>query len=254
MPRGLISAVKTKLASGKFAMAHLLKLELNTTYKYTDFANDIVDGPVDTYTANGFLQGIGAITESSNINIGSMDISISAVNQTIVSDVLNNGHLHRNVTVKRAILNDDNTVAGSFQIYAGFIEGMSIRDSADTSIINFAVANHWADFERIEGRRTNESSQQHYFSGDKCFEFADQAGKRVYWGNVDVIDFTEDELNWQHGGPEDSDVPPGTTIAHGPSDIQLDIQPEPEPQPQTGPSYQEHPNILGGGLNPMLAG
>ena len=211
MPRGLSSAVKTKLASGKFTMAHLVKLELNTTYKYTDYAVNIVDGS-DTYVPNGFLRGIGAVTENASINIGSIDIAVSSATQTILSDVLTNGHLNRNVTIKRAILDTDDTVVtdGTFQIYAGYIEGMAITDRQGDSVINFAVANHWADFQRIEGRRTNDSSQQHFFDGDKAFEFTSQAGKKLYWGNVDIVTFDE-HPNWTFG-----DLPPGTTIAPEP--------------------------------------
>ena len=211
MPRGLSSAVKTKLASGKFTMAHLVKLELNTTYKYTDYAVNIVDGS-DTYVPNGFLHGIGAIAETATINNGSIDIAVSSATQTILSDVLTNGHLNRSVTIKRTILDTDDTVvtSGTFQIYAGYIEGMSITDRQGDSIINFAVANHWADFQRIEGRRTNDSSQQHFFDGDKAFEFTSQAGKKLYWGNVDIVTFDE-HPNWTFG-----DLPPGTTIAPEP--------------------------------------
>lgn len=213
MPRGLSSAVKSKLESGKFTMAHLVKLELNTTYKYTDYSVNIVDGS-DTYVPNGFLRGIGAVSESSSINIGSIDITVSSATQTILSDVLNNGHLNRNVTIKRAILDTDDSVvtSGTFQIYAGYIEGMSITDTQGDSVITFAVANHWSDFMRFEGRRTNDSSQQHFFNGDKAFEFTSQAGKRLYWGNVDVITFSEEEIaNWHSGNP-DADVMPGTFV------------------------------------------
>ena len=132
-------------------MAHLVKLELNTTYKYTDYAVNIVAGS-DTYVPNGFLHGIGAIAETATINIGSIDIAVSSATQTILCDVLTNGHLNRNVTIKRTILDTDDTVvtSGTFQIYAGYIEGMSITDRQGDSIINFAVANHWSDFQRIE--------------------------------------------------------------------------------------------------------
>ena len=213
MPRGLSSAVKSKLESGKCTMAHLVKLELNTTYKYTDYAVNIVDGS-DTYVPNGFLRGIGAVSESSSINIGSIDITVSSATQTILSDVLNNGHLNRSVTIKRAILDTDDTVvtSGTFQIYAGYIEGMSITDTQGDSVITFAVANHWSDFMRFEGRRTNDSSQQHFFNGDKAFEFTSQAGKKLYWGNVNVVTFSEEEIaNW-HSGHPDADVSPGTYV------------------------------------------
>ena len=89
--RGLSSDVKTQLASGSFIMAHLVKLELNTSYYFTDSNSDIVDG-ADTYSANGFLHGLSAVSESANININSLELKISGINQTIISDVLTNGH------------------------------------------------------------------------------------------------------------------------------------------------------------------
>ena len=181
--RSLSSDVKTQLASGSFNMVHLVKLELNSTYYYTDSNSDVVDGS-DTYTANGFLQGLSAVTESSNINIGSTTLRISGVNQTIISDTLNNGHLHRAITIKRAILDDSDAVIDTFEIYKGFVEGMSITDSGETSSVNFSVANHWADFERIEGRATNNSSQQNFFDSDLGFEFSDQVNKRIVWGDI----------------------------------------------------------------------
>ena len=181
--RGLSSDVKTQLASGSFMMAHLVKLELNTTYYFTDSNSDIVDGS-DTYTANGFLHGLSAVSESANININSMALKISGINQTIISDVLTNGHLHRTVTIKRAILDDSQALIDTFFIYKGFIEAMNITDSGESSSVNFSIANHWADFARISGRTTNNSSQQHFFDNDLGFEFADQASKRIMWGDI----------------------------------------------------------------------
>ena len=113
-----------------------------------------------------------------------MTLVISAVNQTVVSDVLTNGHLHRAVTVKHAILDDSDAVIETFEIYKGFIESMSISDSGDKSKISFGVANHWSDFDRIEGRLTNSSSQQHHHDGDLGFDFVPQVGRNLYWGNL----------------------------------------------------------------------
>ena len=181
--RGLSSDVKTQLASGSFIMAHLVKLELNTSHYFTDSNSDIVDGS-DTYSANGFLHGLSAVSESANININSLELKISGINQTIVSDVLTNGHLHRTVTIKRAILDDSQALIDTFFIYKGFIEAMNITDSGESSSVNFSIANHWADFARISGRTTNNSSQQHFFDNDLGFEFTDQASKRILWGNI----------------------------------------------------------------------
>ena len=281
MSRGLASAITTELAKGQFMMAHLVSLELNSTWLFTDAPVNIspggatsynymltttagsssasLSGPADitdmlfpqliagmlvsdisadyegiegavsvgttiaslgtapyftlsnqaiqtrstlfakftgafTYLANGFLLGLDTVKESSNINIGSFSIGISAVNQSLISDVLNNGHLNKKVIIKRIFL-DSNTyepIGGAsstlFSVYSGRIEGMNIRESGDDSVMELSVANHWADFKRTSGRRTNNTSQQHHFPLDMSMEFAPQTGDKLIWGDLSGID------------------------------------------------------------------
>ena len=251
MSRGLSSAIKTQLASSSFVMAHLVKLEFNTTYKYTDFSSDIDVGstevtktdctlssgspdvsiassgtsdvavgwsvtgtgiadnttigsiyssgngvvltnnptsnfgssktlvftePAEIYSANGFLQSMGSINESSKLTIGSIDLVLSGVNQTLISDLLNNGHLNKKVTIQRAYINSStNALIEAFSIFSGRVDGMQIRDTNETSEIGLTVSNHWSDFGRRSGRRTISSSQQQFFPDDKGFDFITKA-------------------------------------------------------------------------------
>jgi hypothetical protein len=180
LSRGLSSAIKTQLASTSFVMAHLvtiLSLE-GENYYYTDFSSDIIEGddPPITYSANGFLQKMGSISESAGLTIGSLSLSLSGVNQTLISDVLNNGHIHRQITIKRAFINaSTNALIESFSIYSGRVESMDIVDTDKTSMINFRVSNHWGDFARLAGRRTNSGSQNQFFPNDKGFDFITQS-------------------------------------------------------------------------------
>ena len=276
MSRGLASAITDELAKGQFMMAHLVSLELNSTWLFTDAPVNISPGGSSsfgytisttagstsasltssayldlfpqliagmlvsdiaadyygiegafpagttiaslgtapnftlsneaiqtqsilfakftgsfTYLTNGFLLGLDGVKESSNLNIGSLTIGISAVNQSLISDVLNNGHLNKKVIIKRIFL-DSNTyepIGGAsstiFSIYSGRIEGMNIRDSDEDSVMELSVANHWADFERDNGRQTNNTSQQHHFPLDMSMEFAPQTGKKLMWGELE---------------------------------------------------------------------
>ena len=188
MSRGLSSTITDELAKGQFVLAHLVKLELTTVFKYTDAPVQIVDGS-DTYIPNGFLFGVDGVTEQSNINIGSMRIGLSAVNQSVLSVALSNGHLDRKVTIKRCFLDSNmGLISGAiFSVYVGKIEGMSLRDRKDSSEIEFKVANQWSDFQRTNGRRTNTNSQQQHFTGDLSLEFAPQAGESLIWGK-EIID------------------------------------------------------------------
>ena len=127
------------------------------------------------------------MNEASNLNIGSLTLGVSSVNQTLVSDMLLNGHLNRKVSIRRAFLDSDNDlISGAvFQVYSGRIEGLSIKESGEDSMMEITVANHWADFKRESGRQTNNTSQQHHFDGDLSMEFAPQTEKKLLWGEIE---------------------------------------------------------------------
>ena len=176
--RGLHSDITTELAKGAYTSIHLVDLTLGTVatpvlYYYTDHTSDIVVGG-NTYLASGFLQNFGAVKEDKKMTTGIMNLVLSAVNQTIISDVLTNGYIHRPVKIQRAYLTSANVLVSSnavFTVYDGRIDGMSIQDSGTTSVVTFKVANHWAFFQRIQGRRTTKNSMDEHFKGDLGFDW-----------------------------------------------------------------------------------
>ena len=180
--RGLHSDITTELAKGEYFSIHLVDLTLGTVatpvlYYYTDHTNDIVVGG-NTYLASGFLLNFGGVKEDKKMTTGTMNLVLSAVNQTIISDVLTNGYIHRPVKIQRAYLrsggDSDGMLISSnavFTVYDGRIDGMSIQDSGTTSVISFKVANHWAFFQRIQGRRTTKNSMDEHFEGDLGFDW-----------------------------------------------------------------------------------
>ena len=176
--RGLHSDITTELAKGAYTSIHLVDLTLGTvatpvSYYYTDHTTDIVVGG-NTYLANGFLLNFGSVKEDKKMSTGTMNLILSAVNQTIISDVLTNGYIHRPVKIQRAYISSANVLVSAnavFTVYDGRIDGMSIQDSGTTSVISFKVANHWAFFQRIQGRRTTKNSMDEHFLGDLGFDW-----------------------------------------------------------------------------------
>ena len=176
--RGLHSDITTELAKGAYTSIQLVKITLGTVndpviYYYTDHTINI-DVSGDSYIANGFILNLGVVKEDKKMSTGTMNLVVSAVNQTIISDVLTNGYIHKAVTIKRAYLNSANALISSnavFTIYAGRISGMSITDSKQKSVISFKVENHWAFFNRYQGRRTTRNSMEEHFPLDKGFDW-----------------------------------------------------------------------------------
>lgn len=133
-------------------------------------------GVTDLYSANSFLLNLGSISETSALNIGSFKLQLSGQNQTIISEILNNGHMHNKVTVKRAFINPISlALIDTFSLYSGHIQAMQIEDNDERSVINLSLANHWADFSRIAGRRSTSGSQNQFFPDDKGFDFITQS-------------------------------------------------------------------------------
>ena len=177
--RGLHSDITTELAKGSFTMANLVTISLDTTFYYTDAIHDLTESG-NVYLANGFLLGMGQVSETKEMNLGNMSLTISAVNQTIVSEVLTNGYLNKKVTIKRAFLDSSNDLISAnavYTYYLGSISGMSIVDSTSTSEIQFSLNNHWSSFGKIAGRITTPDSQHQFYSPDVGFDYMASSNK-----------------------------------------------------------------------------
>tara|TARA_R100001530_G_scaffold1101_1_gene1898 strand:- start:1950 stop:2681 length:732 start_codon:yes stop_codon:yes gene_type:complete len=67
--------------------------------------------------------------------------------------------------------------------YNGRIMGYAISESPDSTVITLKVANHWADFERINARKTNNVDQKRFFSSDDGFLYcAKMREQEILWG------------------------------------------------------------------------
>jgi hypothetical protein len=51
----------------------------------------------------------------------------------------------------------------------------------ETATVVVETASHWGDFDRENGRFTNENSQKAIFSGDEGFQFARDIQKEIEW-------------------------------------------------------------------------
>lgn len=182
MPRTLHANVVAELAKDDFTFCHLLFIDFDTDLYITDNFRDVSYGG-DTYTASAHLLEIGSPSESSKLTVGSIDITLSGVDQSYISAFLQSNWINRRVTIQRALLDDSNTVIGTpIPVYDGQISQFGIDESDDDSTIDIAITSHWANFEMKAGRFTNNNSQQYHFAGDLGFEYAPNSVKDLRWG------------------------------------------------------------------------
>mgnify|MGYP001185657633 FL=1 len=193
MTRDLSSSLQTKLAGRSLFAADLVELHLSTPLYFTTTNIDIdfdsataPDAGSNTYLAQGQFLFFGNVVESSDLRVGQIDMTFTAVDTTTIALLINNVYMNKRVVVYRAILQDDYSFTSDdvFTVFDGFIMGYSISETNTTATVTMTVASQFADFERSNGRKTNPSSQQIHFPNDDGMNFSAQIVKDLKWGRA----------------------------------------------------------------------
>lgn len=189
MSRTLHADVVSAIASGSYRYAHLVEIQWDSSNGGTDYLTDAQFDIVDnsqTYTASAFLLSSTTVEESTKISTNSIQISISGVNQTYISALLalNYKYIDRKVVISRVILGDTNLVVGeSVIVFSGRISSFKINETLESSIVTLTVANHWEDFGRVNGRKSNPTHQSKVDPEDEIFEFCSGLkAEKITWG------------------------------------------------------------------------
>ena len=186
MTRSLTTAVKNHLATNEIKPVHLITIGFGTPQNITDCVHDLtssVSGSSVTYTSNSFLVSYPEVVEETDIGKSSISIALSGADQTYISLALAENIVNDAVTIYRAFLDSNNAIiADPFLLYKGNIETYTIAETNDSSVLTLNVVSHWADFEKKSGRKTNNTSQQRFFSSDVGMAFASETVLDIKWG------------------------------------------------------------------------
>ena len=188
MTRSLSTAVKNHLATNEIKPVHLITIGFGTPQNITDCVHDLtssISGSSVTYSSSKFLVSYPEVSEETDISKSSISIALSGADQTYISIVLAENVVNDSVTIYRAFLDANNAIiADPFLLYKGTIETYSINETEDSSALILNVVSHWADFEKKSGRKTNNTSQQRFFSTDKGMEFSSETVLDIKWGRT----------------------------------------------------------------------
>lgn len=182
MTRLINSATLAALESDSFNIATLVQIDFSTVLRLTDWGRNVT-ALSNIWNSSANFIGIDNVTESAELRVNDLSLTLSGVDQTYVSIFLGNNYIDVPIKVYRAILNDADAVVGvPILIFDGILTGYDIQDTENESKVTVQMASHWKDFEKENGRRTNHNSQQLYFAGDEGFEFAPKSIKDLKWG------------------------------------------------------------------------
>jgi len=193
MPRDLSSGLITALSAQQMVVTDLVEIHLASAVYFSNGHIDLdydsptaPDAGVNTYIAQGQFLSFGEVVESRDIRVNNISIGFTAVDYTTLGYVLNNEYIDRRVVLYRAVLDENFQLDSTkvFQYFDGRINDFSIAESPKLATMTLKISSQFADYERINGRRTNSVSQNRFFPDDLGLEFAPQIQTDIRWGRT----------------------------------------------------------------------
>lgn len=182
MPRSVNQDMLNELATDGFNMAHLIYLGIDTGLYYTDYASDI-SWNSQTWDASPYLLEVGNPSESRDLRVNQVGVQFSGVGLSMQGVFLQNDWMNQDATIYRVVLDDSGVVIGdALVVFSGQITNWQFQESSRDSKVIVSITSHWADFQKKQGRLTNNNSQQFYFDGDVGFEYAAHTVRDIKWG------------------------------------------------------------------------
>lgn len=189
MARGLGSTITNELSRDRLRFADLLELHFESP-------NDLylTNGPIDitvntststgeTFAANGELLSFDTVTETGQARVNQVNFSLSGASNTITNLFLNNNYVDRRIVIYRQFFNNQSVAIGTpVMLFDGEMTAFNINESGTSSTLNVTSSSVFYDFDRINGRRTNTTSQQTIFAFDKGMDYASVVDDRIKWG------------------------------------------------------------------------
>lgn len=188
MPRDLPSAIKTELAKNAIAFADLVELHFDSVQKLTNAQISLVAttptaGSSQTFTSNGNLLSFDLVQETGEAKVNQINISLSGTSSTFTNLFLNNSYVDRRVVIYRVFLNDQlGIIDNPVMMFDGEIQSFTINETGETSTVIVTSASVFYEFEKNNGRRTNETSQKAFFPADKGMKFSALTIDNILWG------------------------------------------------------------------------
>jgi len=185
--RGFTTAALAQVNADANEPAHLLEVYMDAGTVYaTDSYRTIIWGG-NTYAADGELLDFQGITETADPQISTITVSLSGVDQSWLSHILEDQYLNRKLVIYEFFLDPSGAlVADPNIIFSGLMDAPSISEdmSSNSCVVSLTAASIESDITRVPGRHTNDTEQQMYYPGDTCFRWMANLHKQIQWGSA----------------------------------------------------------------------
>ena len=195
MGRNLHANTLAVIGNANLQMFHLLTFEFDTPFRLTTHSHDIVynfGSGDETFVSSGRLMSAGNPVETIAISNPSISITLTGANEADIALALTENYNDRQVIIRRGFYDtsgsttDANIIADPFEIFNGRVDTYSIDDdpTSGESSVTWNISSHFADWEKVSGRKCTNTSAQVTFASEEGFGHVyDQIGQAT-WGSV----------------------------------------------------------------------
>lgn len=189
MTRGFTNTLNTYLAGDSLIGALLIDIETGSgTTRWTDNSFNIEFGG-NTYQAQGNFLNISERDETAELQIHSVNISISALTTANVTTYATSSQINKSVEIRRVFLDPttngllgNGTTDTGYLLFKGKIAGYSVTNNQNFADIQLQVSSQFINFNRKNGRRTNQQNFQREHPNDNSMEYSHETLSEIKWG------------------------------------------------------------------------
>lgn len=185
--RNMSASLVTETEKHVVTYYELVKIGVGSGYYLTNAPFDINYGG-NNYISAGSLISVDGVEENAGFEIERLNIVVGGIDplpgdtDPFIKRILGLDFIDKDIIISRIYYNQGSAV-GTVQLYNGYINSAGVERGLGEQgvIVKIESSNNWTDFARLNGRHTNDNSQQSVFPGDLGLEHAKQVQKQVEW-------------------------------------------------------------------------
>lgn len=182
--QGLDSSIVNRLGADEQAIFLAVKAEFDTDDIRVWTGIDDLTINSETYTGAGTLLSIGNVEENLELSSSSLNVSLSAMDNTVLTYALSENYQNRNISLFLGyVMGGTNEVAGTITLFKGRMTNLIISDTPDGSTVSVQAESRLVDLDRPSNFRYTKESQNFLHSGDTGFNrVSSLQDKEIIWG------------------------------------------------------------------------
>ncbi len=184
--RPLTAPTIAAVSAAQVEFVHLVKIQTGTATRYWTTSAATITYNGQFYLSTGDINIIPTVSESAQLNLGSLIVEVSTNNATNLNILLTEKHLRYPVEILIGILDlSDGSLISAITLMRGVIDKIALTEdpNAGKSKLQISVSNLWNRLKAPKGRQNTVESQQRFFPTDLGFDHASELSEvKIKWG------------------------------------------------------------------------